>query len=494
MNRKDLYEGIGHIDNDILERSEQNKKKNRRHHIPIWFGTVAAILVLAVVGGILLRPGSGPLVAGAHAIAEASYPEMVPYPDIMDYANLETGEVDYEAYSEVNAQWFESVRALWPEEGYAEGLDPFFARSIQEFLSGHEGENIAYSPLNVYMALGMLAELTGTDSRQQILDTLGVDNIESLRTQATALWKSHYRNDGATTSILASSLWLNEDVSFVPETMETLAETYYASSFQGEMGSQEFNQMLQNWLNTQTGGLLENQIQNIEMTPDTILALATTVNYQAKWIDEFQESDTTSGIFHGTNGDLNCSFMHDSRPGTYFWGDRFGAVYKGLGNDGGVMWFLLPAEGTTAEELLEDPQVMDFLLDGWTWTQGSNWDNCKNLIINLSLPKFDISSQIDLREGMQALGITNVFDGALSDFSPMTENMDGIFLSQTQHGVRVTVDEQGVAAAAYTVMTGAGASEPPEDEVDFVLDRPFLFAITSRDNLPLFVGIVNQPA
>ena len=40
-------------------------------------------------------------------------------------------------------------------------------------------------------------------------------------------------------------------------------------------------------------------------------------------------------------------------------------------------------------------------------------------------------------------------------------------------------------------MTGAGA--PPEEEIDFTLDRPFLFAITSDDGLPLFVGTVYQP-
>lgn len=44
-----------------------------------------------------------------------------------------------------------------------------------------------------------------------------------------------------------------------------------------------------------------------------------------------------------------------------------------------------------------------------------------------------------------------------------------------------------------TVMMMAGAAAPPEEEMDFVLDRPFLFAITGYDGLPLFVGVVNQP-
>ena len=56
----------------------------------------------------------------------------------------------------------------------------------------------------------------------------------------------------------------------------------------------------------------------------------------------------------------------------------------------------------------------------------------------------------------------------------------------------------GVLAA---LLLGAGllvfrsrAAEPPEEEIDFTLDRPFLFVITSPDNLPMFVGVVNDPA
>ena len=49
-------------------------------------------------------------------------------------------------------------------------------------------------------------------------------------------------------------------------------------------------------------------------------------------------------------------------------------------------------------------------------------------------------------------------------------------------------------AVAYTVMVAAGGAAPPAEEMDFVLDRPFLFAITGSDGLPLFVGAVNRPA
>ena len=120
------------------------------------------------------------------------------------------------------------------------------------------------------------------------------------------------------------------------------------------------------------------------------------------------------------------------------------------------------------------------------------WPNSQYLIVNLAVPKFDVSSDLDLSSGLRALGVTDVFDPAVSDFSPLTK-AEGIYLSQAEHAARVAIDEEGVTAASYTVMLAPGAGPPPEEEVDFVLDRPFLFAITGVDGLPLFVGLVNRP-
>ncbi len=50
-----------------------------------------------------------------------------------------------------------------------------------------------------------------------------------------------------------------------------------------------------------------------------------------------------------------------------------------------------------------------------------------------------------------------------------------------------------MTAAAYTEMMLDGAAMPPEDEMNFNLNRPFLFAVMSDDRMPLFVGIVSQP-
>ena len=418
------------------------------------------------------------------AIRTAVYPEMAPYPDWMSYINS-NGEMD-DSFNEAYDAWWEDIKVQRNQpEGYAEGLEGFFNDSIRQFLSGSQGQNRVYSPLNVCMALGMLAEVTDGRSREQILTLLGSDDMNALRSQARAIWNANYRNDGVSTTILASSLWLNENVNFTQSTLDSLADNYYASSYQGTMGSPELDRALQAWLNEQTGGLLKDQTSQVNLNPETIMALAATISFHAKWHNEFSESRTEKGVFHGANGDINCDFMHQGGSRTYYWGEQFSAVAQGFENGGG-MWFILPDEGVSVDELLQDKQVMKFILT-------NEWEDSKYLIVNLSVPKFDVASDMDLVSGLKALGVTDIFDSEVSDFSPMTADTEEIYLSQAMHAARVMIDEEGCTAVAYTVMPAAGAAMPPDEEIDFILDRPFLFVITGSDNLPLFVGVVNQP-
>lgn len=453
--------------------------------------SIALVLALACLFSLAGCAQTGKTETTKYQLAAVKYPEMAAYPNEMDYIDSKTGEFDDEGFSKVYDAWREDKQAQRNQpEGYADGLDGFFAKSIAELLSDANGQNKVYSPLNVYMALCMLAEVTDGNSRQQILDLLGANDIDTLRAQAGSLWNANYCDDGAVTSILASSLWLNQDVSFVQSTMDSLAKNYYASSYQGEMGSADFNKALQDWLNEQTGGLLEEQASTLEMSPETIMALATTIYFRAKWASEFSENATSEGLFYTLSADgeaITCDFMHQSGTRNYYWSDKFSAVAQRLEGSGN-MWFILPDEDVSVDELLSDSKTMDFILaDG-------DWENSKFLTVNLSLPKFDVVSDTDLVPELKELGITDVFDADISDFTPMTTDTDEIFLSKAQHAARVTIDEEGVIAAAYTVMMAAGSAMPPDEEIDFTVDRPFIFAITGADGLPLFVGVVNNPA
>ena len=477
MNRyRKANEGI-HAPEDLKQKVVQSTKPVRR---PARWAALAAVLVLAIVAGVVLWPGGSLLTQTASAaIVEAEYPDRVPYPDV----NPLTGAMDEDAY----AAWREENQA---RRELASGVDNesmagYYAATMAEFLGDNGGENAVYSPLNLYLALAMLAECTDGDSRGQILDLLGLDSMESLRTQAQNLWSANYRDDGQTTSLLANSVWLDEALTYNEDTLNTLADTYYASSYRGEMGSDTLNRALQSWLNDNTGGLLEEYAGQIETEPDTLLALASTIYFQASWADEFDESATAPRTFHAADGDRSTDFMHQSEMGNYYWGEDFSAVAKPFQN-GGEMWLILPDEGVAPEELLAGDTLTSFLLAGY------EWENQQYHQINLSMPRFDVEGEINLIGGLQELGVTDVFDPSQADFTPMLGEGVDAYVNQANHAARVRVDEEGCEGAAFTVIMAAEGAPAPGEEIDFVLDRPFLFAVTSQTGQLLFVGIVNQ--
>ena len=508
-------EGI-HAREEMKERAA--RPAGRPARAP-WMGAVAAMLAVAILGGVALwpkqpnatnpmllegpssPPGRGldpiltPLPTGrANTLAAADYPETVPYPKMEDFTSR-TGEVDWDRYDAAQRSWQANREELRSGMDYFGLLDEFLYASTTQFLTDAGTENRIYSPLNVYIALSMLAETTGGSSREQLLDLLGADSVEGLRTLVSTLWKDNYRDDGLVTSLLANSLWLRDGMTYSQDTLDRLARDYYASSFSGEMGTEEYNQALRNWINEQTGGLLREQAGGLSMSPDTVLALASTIYFKAAWEGKFPEHLTRRDIFHAPDRDVETDFMHRSMRGTYYWGRNYSAVRLSF-QEGGSMWLILPDEGADPDELLTSGEAMRFLLNTMTDKYDSVPADSKFLRINLSMPKFDVSSDLDLIGGLKALGVTDVFDDTVSNFEPLGASTgDPLVVSQAKHAARVKVDEEGCEAAAYTVITTAPTAIDPGslDEVDFILDRPFLFAITGDSGLPLFVGTVNQP-
>lgn len=474
MKDNEILHTLEYIDADLIEAAEAVPKK--RSARPYWVSAIAAVLILTIGIGSIFGGDSALL---ANQVAAAEYPQMVKKPNYNDYRS------DDSYYTAYNA-WRESQNRQYDQpEGYADSLTDFFYHSMAQFLQG-EG-NPTCSPVNVYLAMAMLAETTGGNSRQQILDLFGVDTVEQLRKQASQVWNAHYSDDGETTLLLANSLWLDEAYTFHQQTANLLAESYYASSFRGDLGTEALNKALQAWLNDNTGGLLKDQAENVELDPQTVFALASTVYFTAGWESKFSKSNTKDAVFHLSNTDKTVPFMHKTMIGwSYYWSENFTAIYLELtGNN--RMWLILPDEGYTTADILSGEDYLRMTLDP------GSWENKGSYQINLSLPKFDVVNQMDLIEGMKAMGVTDIFDHTVSDFTPMTDT-PMLYVNQINHAARVSIDEEGCRAAAFTVISVPGAGPPPElDEIDFVLDRPFLFVVSSRDNLPIFAGVVNHP-
>lgn len=491
MKNKDiLLDVIGDTDEKLVPELTAKKKKS---NIVKW-SALGGVCAAVIIGCVVLLPKSGehsplqqssqPLESqsstpsgmiadnNVYCLALAAYPEMPMYPDEMD--------------QDAVTQWNDAKQALRNQPaGYKDGFDKFFSDTTNTFLTGAESENIVYSPLSLYMALGMSAEITDGNSRQQILDVLHQKDIDTLRSHARSIWQANYMDDGMAKCVLATSLWTNDDIDYNDGTIRSIADNYYSSVYTGDPIDEKYNKLMQDWMNEQTDGLLENYVSDIKMDPEMVLALASTVNYSGKWVDQFSAENTKQAAFHAPNGDVQCDFLNAERDMNYYWGDHFSSVSLQLENNG-HMKLILPDEGYTPEDLLNDEQFGKLMLSTW------DYPNNKYVIVDMSVPKFDVSANIDLRDGLNALGITDIFSAENSDYTPLTDSTDKIYLNKAEQDTRVMIDEEGCKASSLTVMDYCGAGAP-DDHVEFKLDRPFIFEIMSETGLPLFVGIVNNP-
>ena len=113
--------------------------------------------------------------------------------------------------------------------------------------------------------------------------------------------------------------------------------------------------------------------------------------------------------------------------------------------------------------------------------------------VSMRIPKFDVTSGIDMKAALQAMGIKSVFDERSLPFSRISED-PRLFLGKADHTARVKITEDGVEAASY-VDSGIAVAGIPEriKRMRFDLDRPFLFAVTKGNRIPLYVGAVVDP-
>ena len=376
-------------------------------------------------------------------------------------------------------EYLDVSRELQPE------LVPFYGNLMGELLSASD-ENTVCSPVNVYMALTMLAEAASGQTRQQILDVLGTSDIEKLRSNANNIWRANYSDNPLIKCQLANSLWMRDDLSYNETLFKILAEYHHADMFVGEFGSDAMNKELASWTDDHTGGLLKDYTKDMKLDAEGVMELVSAIYFKGTWIEPFMKNATEEQTFHGASGDSQCEMMSQSGPGSYYWGDDFSAIFLNISYGGGMLFFL-PDEDSSLKALCTDPQVLDVIKNVYD----PEYENTKHLMINKKIPKFSLSSKTDLRTSLKALGITDAFDPKKADFTSLVEGFtDDIWVDKADHAAMVMIDEEGVTGAAYTDLAMAGGAMPPTEVVDFVLDRPFLYTVIGNDGTILFAGTV----
>lgn len=121
-------------------------------------------------------------------------------------------------------------------------------------------------------------------------------------------------------------------------------------------------------------------------------------------------------------------------------------------------------------------------------TQHQHQNEEDEISVVVTVPRFKIDSDLDLRTVFEFLGATDVFNQANANLTKMSHQE--LHVSHVFHKAIIEVDEVGTVAAAVTVAELNFRITAQE----FLFNKPFGFLITDRStNALLFGGQIRNP-
>ena len=371
-----------------------------------------------------------------------------------------------------------------------------FALDLYKQLSA-DHDNLFLSPFSISVALAMTfagAQGETREQMQQVLAfTLGddvhpafADLQAELKTRESTIGRDPSTDSDDEEEIdafqlaVANALWGQEGYGFADDYLSLIEENYggglrevdYAHDHDGA------RDQINDWVAEHTNDRIDPLLPETALSPQSVLVLTNAIYFLASWLHEFDPSDTTDDAFIGLDEEEATVPMMQQNLRTNYAklanGEAIELPYVGQEVS---MVLIKPDDGYF--EQFEEELHADRLLE--------IFDELGDASGTLVLPKFEYSTDIQLRDTMQSMGMEKAFAGG---FGGMVDgDGGGLAINEIFHEAFISVDEEGTEAAAATAVEMVISAPPDWGEVRF--DRPFIFCIRDRPtDAILFLGRV----
>jgi serpin B len=237
----------------------------------------------------------------------------------------------------------------------------------------------------------------------------------------------------------------------------------------------------------------------------TALVLTDAIYFKGTWETPFPKNATTDQPFHMAGGrDVTVPLMKSPSSTMYAYGETDDAQllslpYKGAPTGAAPVGARgAPAGPSTLSMFIVLPKKADGLAEIVKQATAANltkWaSGLRRQQVQVFLPRFTMTSEFELAETLQAMGMKDAFTGD-ADFSGISASAGGkLNISKVFHKAFVDVNEEGTEAAAATAVVMVRSMAMPGNPAQFRADHPFLFLIRHEPTGSiLFMGQVNNP-
>jgi len=381
------------------------------------------------------------------------------------------------------------------EAGEVEALvdgNSAFAFDLYQELRATEDGNIFFSPFSTSIALAMTYGGARGNTEAEMADALHFTLPQAQLHPAfdyldLAL---ENRNDDAVDQEhpfalhIANSLWGQTGYPFLTDFLDLLAINYGAGMSLLDFGSdpEACRLVINDWVEEETEGLIEDLIPEGAITDLTRLVLTNAIYFNATWNSPFEVENTADGTFWVSDGaPVTVPMMYQGALFPYAEGAGWQAVELPYDGDVLSMVVILPDDLETFEDTLDDA-VVGGIVDQLSWE-----------MVQLTMPKFSFDSSFELSDPLKEMGMVDAFTLGVADFTGIEDTYHELYISKVIHKAHIGVDEKGTEAAAATAVIMEGYGVP--DENPLTLDHPFFFLIRDiPSDTILFMGRVVDPS
>lgn len=339
-----------------------------------------------------------------------------------------------------------------------------------------EDTNTLISPYSVMQALSTTANGADNETLAEIEKVLGGISIDKLN-EYLYTQRTSQPNDKNCKLSTANSIWFRDDserISVLPEFLQKNKTYYDSDSFKAPFDESTVKD-INNWVNEKTDKMIPEVIKNINS--NAVAFIINAVVFDAKWMEQYEENQVSSGAFTAYDGTIQDVEMLNSVEHFYLEDENASGIYKYY--EGGKYAFaaLLPDADISVNDYIAGltPESLNTILSSPIH---------KN--VYCSLPKFSYDYENELKDELQSMGMEQAFVDGIADFSKMAEA--SISIDKVIHKTHIELTESGTRSAAVTVVEFTDNAVITPD-VNLVFDRPFVYCIVNTEtSLPVFIG------
>ena len=486
MRNKEEFKAL--VEKHVAAQRKADADAARRRKIFL-SGVSALVLCVAIILPLCL-PAVRPTDTDVAPMGDAAATKQEAYPDKKP-DNSPTVDMDSndDKFSGILA---ENLAMGYTREEIAErAADEVFRKAYMDFavkiFQGADGikteDNLCFSPLSAMLALAMTANgadgETLAEMEALLCGDLSIDELNAtLRTWVDRMLGRQFKESAFQ---VANSVWVRWGALHTsPAFLQTNANYYGAEVYAAPFDDSTVDDM-NIWIKHYTNGLIEKMID--EISPQTVMYLINTLYLKSVWWTPYLDNQVSDGIFHGTESDVSTTMLSSREP-CYLSMNGAKGFQKSM--YGYTFVALLPDEGTDAGEFvasLTGEALQAFL------------DSKSEADVRVEMPAFSYDSSIDLTEVLNPYIPTATGNGA--DFSKMGETVSGntLFIGKVQQDTSITLNKDGICAAAGTMIDMPEGGIPPFDVPIYyiTLNRPFVyFILDDLTGLPIMMGVVEQ--